>query len=547
MLVTRLLYGVDRLSLNNEVAGFKFAVIGVFYAVMLAFVVIAVWEEFRKTEAAVRDEAKAVVDLHRVTFALPVEGGAEIREHLIAYTKDVREHEWPTMAVGEPSDVVVKDLDQLSQAIFGVNPATSQELALYQDALRLLALMTDNRNERLDSADGSVPRVLWFVLIVGGLITLGYPAFFGSTNLVAQVLMTGGAGRAGRARHAARPCLRLSLHRRRADLARPVRTGLAPNAVSVVSAVKHWPLRDRTSRQDVIELCIAGAGGFAPCAPALWRDGWTRRNRWKRRWPKPSARRMPSRVPSTSGCDSISANCASCFRTSKAPTTGWSSASRPMPPRIRVPAIGDKLPGFFMTDSEGQLVDLDSLLAKGPLVISFNRGPWCDYCGLELRALARAYPDIAAAGGDVVSIVPETAKYAKTLKQARKLPFRVLTDLDLAYALSLGLVFWVGERSRTPTGSSASISSNFRAMGAGCCRSRRRSWSAGDGRVKARFVDPDFRHRMGMETILGAARPSEVRRNPPSPRDFLPFSRCRRCFFSPGHHDHGVGALCFCG
>jgi hypothetical protein len=35
-----------------------------------------------------------------------------------------------------------------------------------------------------------MPWILWFVLIVGGLITLGYPAFFGSTNLVAQILMT---------------------------------------------------------------------------------------------------------------------------------------------------------------------------------------------------------------------------------------------------------------------------------------------------------------------------------------------------------------------
>ncbi len=190
MLVTRTIYGVDRLRLNNEVAGFKFAVIGVFYAVMLAFIVIAVWEDFRKTEEAVRDEAKAVVDLHRVTFALPVAGGAEIRKHLIAYTNDVREYEWATMAVGEPSDIVVKDLDRLSRAIFDINPQSWQELALYQDALRLLAVMTDNRNERLDSSGGSMPRILWFVLIVGGLITLGYPAFFGSTNLVAQILMT---------------------------------------------------------------------------------------------------------------------------------------------------------------------------------------------------------------------------------------------------------------------------------------------------------------------------------------------------------------------
>jgi hypothetical protein len=190
MLGTRLFYGVDRLSLNNEVAGFKFAVIGVFYAVLLAFVVVAVWEEFRQTEASVRDEAKAAVDLHRVSLSLPAETGAAIREHLIAYTKDVREHEWGTMALGKPSDIVIGDLSTLTKAVFSLKPATSQEEALYQEALRLLARLTDNRNERLDSADASVPAILWFVLIVGALITLGYPAFFGSTNVGAQILMT---------------------------------------------------------------------------------------------------------------------------------------------------------------------------------------------------------------------------------------------------------------------------------------------------------------------------------------------------------------------
>jgi peroxiredoxin len=113
---------------------------------------------------------------------------------------------------------------------------------------------------------------------------------------------------------------------------------------------------------------------------------------------------------------------------------------------ILVPSVGEKLPEFLMTDSEGHLVDLAGLLRKGPLVISFNRGPWCDYCGLELHALARAYPEIVAAGAEVVSIVPETAKYASVLRESRGLPFEVLTDLDLAYALSLGLVFWVGDK-----------------------------------------------------------------------------------------------------
>jgi len=158
--------------------------------VLLAFVVIAVWEDYRGTEMAVRNEAKAAVDLHRVTYALPVEGGADIRKHLITYVDDVRKDEWRTMAVGEPSKVVAKDLDKLTAAILAVQPQDRRELALYQHALDLLTVMTDNRIERLDSASGSVPKILWFVLIVGGAVTLGYPAFFASSNLVAQILMT---------------------------------------------------------------------------------------------------------------------------------------------------------------------------------------------------------------------------------------------------------------------------------------------------------------------------------------------------------------------
>jgi ABC-type multidrug transport system fused ATPase/permease subunit len=190
MLLSRYVYGVSRLSLNNEIAGFKFAVVGVFYAVTLAFVVVAVWEDYSDTDNAVRNEAKATVDLYRVAFALPEESRADIQKNIIAYVQDVRQDSWEAMAVGKPSAVVSKDLDRLSTVIFAVKPHDDRQLALYQHALRLLTVITDNRNELLDSARGSVPGILWFVLIVGGAITLGYPAFFAASNLAAQILMT---------------------------------------------------------------------------------------------------------------------------------------------------------------------------------------------------------------------------------------------------------------------------------------------------------------------------------------------------------------------
>jgi hypothetical protein len=191
MLFSRFFWGTELLSLNNEVAGFKFAVVGVMYAVLLAFVVIAVWQNYESTDSTVRGEAKAVIDLHHISYALAEPGGGEIRTHLASYLNAVRKFEWPAMARGEASDDAARELIHLSQAIFSVEPKGYRELALYQQILRLLTTIEDDRNERLDSSDGTVPPVLWVVLVVGALITLGYPAFFGAPNVIAQSLMTG--------------------------------------------------------------------------------------------------------------------------------------------------------------------------------------------------------------------------------------------------------------------------------------------------------------------------------------------------------------------
>jgi peroxiredoxin len=172
----------------------------------------------------------------------------------------------------------------------------------------------------------------------------------------------------------------------------------------------------------------------------------------------------------------------------------------------QVPAVGETLPEFCLTDSQGKLVELAGLLDKGPLVISFNRGPWCDYCGLELHSLARAYPDIVAAGGEVVSIVPETAKYARNLQATRGVPFRVLTDMDLGYALSLGLAFWVGQKIMDMYRGFGIDLAQFQGNGGWFLPIPATLVVGRDGRVKARFVDPDFRHRMRTEDIVEAVR-----------------------------------------
>ena len=89
-------------------------------------------------------------------------------------------------------------------------------------------------------------------------------------------------------------------------------------------------------------------------------------------------------------------------------------------------------------------------------------------------------------------------------RQSRGLPFRVLTDLDLAYAFSLGLVFWVGDKIKEAYRQFGIDLERFQGHGGWLLPIPATIVVGKDGKVKGRFVDPDFRHRMAIEDILSA-------------------------------------------
>ena len=64
-LLVRRVYGVEFIASNQEVAGFKYAVFGVAYAVLLAFVVVSVWKDFDETQQDIHAEARRFSDVYR--------------------------------------------------------------------------------------------------------------------------------------------------------------------------------------------------------------------------------------------------------------------------------------------------------------------------------------------------------------------------------------------------------------------------------------------------------------------------------------------------
>lgn len=168
------------------------------------------------------------------------------------------------------------------------------------------------------------------------------------------------------------------------------------------------------------------------------------------------------------------------------------------------PAVGDTLPDALLSDQDGRLVALSSLYADTALVVSFNRGHWCPFCRLQLQALKRAQSELAAMGARIVSIVPETAEFSNRMIAMNDLPFPVLSDVDHAFALELGLATWMGEEIENLYLAGGLDLGSFQGGRTGLLPIPATFVLARGGRILARFVDPDFQKRLPIDAIRAA-------------------------------------------
>jgi len=184
--------GIDRLRLNNEVAGFKFATVGVLYAVLMAFAVIVVWEKFAVAESDVAREAGAAATIYRLIDGVEGDAGRTLHKEMTHYLETAINDDWAAMERGHASDTATRALDSLYAAALTYKPTDIRGVTLFGEIVQQLNLVTEARRARLVKASGIVPNVIWAVLVFGALVTVGFTFFFGAANVRAQSIMTGG-------------------------------------------------------------------------------------------------------------------------------------------------------------------------------------------------------------------------------------------------------------------------------------------------------------------------------------------------------------------
>jgi peroxiredoxin len=170
------------------------------------------------------------------------------------------------------------------------------------------------------------------------------------------------------------------------------------------------------------------------------------------------------------------------------------------------PRLGELMPQFNLPDENGRIISLTSLLRSGPVVVSINRGHWCPYCKLDLRSLAEINDEIERLGARAISIMPDSARFTEAYAAQNSLPFPVLSDIDLGYSLSLGLIFWVGNEIQELYKQAGVDLEKYHGNQAYFLPMAAKFIVGRDGLVKARQVNTEFRERMEPKVIIAALR-----------------------------------------
>jgi amino acid transporter len=183
-------YPAEVLKENHEVAAIIFNAFGLFYGVMVAFVVFVTWSGYDEATKNLEMEANEVADIFHSTEVYPEPARKMIKQALMDYVTSVYYDELNRMSQGEVSLHARGPLHRLMTVFYQTDERSIPNRELYGETLKRLNDLAQYRRLRIFAGNNTVPSAVWFVLLVGGVFAVSYTCFFGMKNIRAQYLIT---------------------------------------------------------------------------------------------------------------------------------------------------------------------------------------------------------------------------------------------------------------------------------------------------------------------------------------------------------------------
>jgi hypothetical protein len=174
-----------------------FSVIGITYAVLLAFVAMLTWDGFNAARANTFAEAGAVAEMRRLTVGVAPDEAAKLSDSINGYVHAVVDTEWPSQTRGVIDLSGEPWLLRMHAQLGALQPTTATSSTFVDHLLIQLGNLGAARQGRLAAVEPTVPAVVWVVVLVGGAFMILFSAFLEAPSFGFHLLMTGALGASG--------------------------------------------------------------------------------------------------------------------------------------------------------------------------------------------------------------------------------------------------------------------------------------------------------------------------------------------------------------
>jgi hypothetical protein len=168
--------------MHNDIIGWQVTVLGTTYAVIMGFMLYAVWSAFQSAEINAGNEANCLVNVFRLADGLPETQKHQVHQLVREYADIVVVQEWPTMHKGELGLEGNAVVEKLWATVVQAKPVTFAEQTSMSLTLTEISNMTRYRRVRELQSESELPAILWFLMILGGIITILSASLFGTEN-----------------------------------------------------------------------------------------------------------------------------------------------------------------------------------------------------------------------------------------------------------------------------------------------------------------------------------------------------------------------------
>lgn len=192
LLLLQLIWRSELRRQHNNLIGWHVGVLGSIYAVIIGFMLFAVWTNFATAYTNTDSEANCLVDVARASRGLPAATRDRVVQLADTYVNVMLTKEWPAMSRGELSPASHAVIRQLWATLATTDPRTAGEQVSLDHTLTELVKMTEFRRLRQLQVNAYLPGILWFVLILGGALTIMAACLFGTSDFrlhLIQVVM----------------------------------------------------------------------------------------------------------------------------------------------------------------------------------------------------------------------------------------------------------------------------------------------------------------------------------------------------------------------